>query len=70
MVGSFVKEMSGPRMDSAICPEDWESAAPLLILCGDQAAFDSNTQAVVANYLFIRTEQMSSLMDTRYVATP
>jgi hypothetical protein len=32
-VGGFVEEMSRPRIESPICPEDWESAAPLLILC-------------------------------------
>lgn len=69
-VGGLVEDISRPRIESTICPEDWKSAAPLLILCGDQAAFDSNIQAVEVNYLFIRTEQIWRFNSDWSVAAP
>jgi hypothetical protein len=57
LVGSFVEKMSRPRIESAICPEDWVSATPLLIL---QAERDTSVQAIGIDSLFIRVQRLSN----------
>ena len=50
-VGSFVEEVSSPRIESAICPDDWVSATPLLIV---QAEIFTLVQAIAIGPLFIQ----------------